>query len=47
MPADKCLPVPQLCTPIDADTSHILKLPISATDKKQILGGNAARIFGL
>jgi aminocarboxymuconate-semialdehyde decarboxylase len=32
---------------IDADTSHVAKLPISATDKKQILGGNAARIFGL
>lgn len=32
---------------IDADTSHVSKLPISATDKKQILGGNAARIFGL
>lgn len=32
---------------IAADTSHVSKLPISATDKKQILGGNAARIFGL
>jgi aminocarboxymuconate-semialdehyde decarboxylase len=32
---------------IAADTSHVSKLPISATDKKQILGGNATRIFGL
>ena len=32
---------------IDADTSHVTKLPISAADKKQILGANAARIFGL
>jgi aminocarboxymuconate-semialdehyde decarboxylase len=32
---------------IAADTSHVTKLPISAADKKQILGANAARIFGL
>jgi aminocarboxymuconate-semialdehyde decarboxylase len=32
---------------IDADTSHVTKLPISAADKKQILGANAVRIFGL
>jgi aminocarboxymuconate-semialdehyde decarboxylase len=32
---------------IAADTSHVTKLPISAADKGQILGANAARIFGL
>ena len=32
---------------IDADTSHVTKLAISAADKKQILGANAVRIFGL
>ena len=32
---------------IAADTSHVTKLPIDAGDKKQILGGNAVRIFGL
>jgi aminocarboxymuconate-semialdehyde decarboxylase len=32
---------------IAADTSHVTKLPIGAGDKKQILGGNAVRIFGL
>ena len=32
---------------IDADTSHVTKLPISAADQKQILGANAVRIFGL
>jgi aminocarboxymuconate-semialdehyde decarboxylase len=32
---------------IDADTSHVTKLAISAADKKQILGVNAVRIFGL
>ncbi len=31
---------------IDADTSHVAKLAISAADKKQILGANAVRIFG-
>ena len=32
---------------IDADTLHVTKLEISAADKKQILGANAVRIFGL
>jgi len=32
---------------INADTSHVTKLPIGAGDKKKILGGNAVRIFGL
>ena len=32
---------------IGADTSHVERLPISATDKAAILGGNAARLFQL
>ena len=32
---------------IAADTSHVTTLPIDAGDKKQILGGNAVRLFGL
>jgi aminocarboxymuconate-semialdehyde decarboxylase len=32
---------------IDADTSHVTKLPIGSADKKRILSGNAARLFGL
>jgi aminocarboxymuconate-semialdehyde decarboxylase len=32
---------------IAADTSHVTTLPINAGDKKQILGGNAIRLFGL
>ena len=32
---------------IDADTSHVTKLPVSATDKDLILRANAVRIFGL
>lgn len=32
---------------INADTSHVTQLPISAADQKQILGANAARIFRL
>jgi aminocarboxymuconate-semialdehyde decarboxylase len=32
---------------INADTSHVTQLPISEADQKQILGANAARIFGL
>jgi aminocarboxymuconate-semialdehyde decarboxylase len=31
---------------INADTSHVTKLPVSAADKKLILGANAVRIFG-
>jgi aminocarboxymuconate-semialdehyde decarboxylase len=32
---------------IDADTSHVSKLPLSAAVKNDILGANAVRIFGL
>ena len=32
---------------IGADTAHVTRLPISAADKAAILGGNAARMFGL
>jgi aminocarboxymuconate-semialdehyde decarboxylase len=32
---------------IDADTTHVANLPVSPRDKQQILGANAARIFGL
>jgi aminocarboxymuconate-semialdehyde decarboxylase len=32
---------------INADTSHVTKLPVDATDKELILGANAVRIFGL
>jgi aminocarboxymuconate-semialdehyde decarboxylase len=32
---------------IDADTSHVTKLPIGEAVKNDILGANAARIFGL
>jgi aminocarboxymuconate-semialdehyde decarboxylase len=32
---------------IDADTTHVAKLPVSAADMEKILGGNASRIFGL
>jgi aminocarboxymuconate-semialdehyde decarboxylase len=32
---------------INADTSHVTKLPVSAPDKKLILGANAVRIFRL
>jgi len=31
---------------INADTSHVTKLPVPAADKKLILGANAVRIFG-
>ena len=31
---------------INADTSHVTKLPVSAADKKLILGANDVRIFG-
>lgn len=32
---------------INADTSHVTKLPVGAADKELILGANAVRIFGL
>jgi aminocarboxymuconate-semialdehyde decarboxylase len=32
---------------INADTSHVTKLPVGDTDKELILGANAVRIFGL
>jgi aminocarboxymuconate-semialdehyde decarboxylase len=32
---------------IGADTSHVTRLSISDADKAAILGGNAARVFGL
>jgi len=32
---------------IGSDTSHVTQLPMSAADKAAILGGNAARMFGL
>ena len=32
---------------IGSDTAHVTRLPISAADKAAILGGNAARLFGL
>jgi aminocarboxymuconate-semialdehyde decarboxylase len=32
---------------INADTSHVRKLPIGAIDKEHILGANAVRLFGL
>ena len=32
---------------INADTSHVTKLSVSAADKKLVLGANAIRIFGL
>jgi aminocarboxymuconate-semialdehyde decarboxylase len=32
---------------INADTSHVTKLPVGATDKELILGANSVRIFGL
>jgi aminocarboxymuconate-semialdehyde decarboxylase len=32
---------------IGSDTAHVARLPIPAADKAAILGGNAARLFGL
>jgi aminocarboxymuconate-semialdehyde decarboxylase len=32
---------------IDADTTHVTRLPIGAAEKAAILGGNAARLLGL
>jgi len=32
---------------IDADTSHVVRLGIDIAAKSAILGGNAARLFGL
>jgi aminocarboxymuconate-semialdehyde decarboxylase len=32
---------------IDSDTGHVERLPISRADKDKVLGGNAARLFGL